>query len=55
MTDHVKTLQADADMAKAFETRTVKVEEELRVVRDLVQVMSDQADAITFEGDVWKD
>lgn len=55
MYDHVKTLTAQASTARAQETRAVKVESDLRSARELVQVMSDQEDAIISKRDTLRD
>lgn len=55
MTDHVKNLQSKAKASNALETRAVKAKEEMKMERELVQVVSDQADAISSERNILKE
>lgn len=54
VTDHVKTLQSRAEASNAMEARVVKAEGDLRMARELVQVVSDQVDAISLERNLMK-
>lgn len=49
VSDHVKSLTIEASATRAQEARVVKAESELKSARELVQVMSDQFDSISFE------
>lgn len=51
MSDKVKALSIDAAATKVQETRAVKAESDLRSANDLIETMTNQADAITTERD----
>lgn len=55
MFDHVKALKAEASTESVHETQAVKAELEVKTAWELVQVMFDQADAITFERNMLQD
>lgn len=51
VSDKVKTLSIDDAATKAQETRVVKAESDLRLANDLIETMTNQADAISIERD----
>lgn len=53
--DHVKTLTTEASAAKGHEARACKAESDLKSAQELIQVMTDQADAITTERNTLRD
>lgn len=55
VTDHVKTLQSRVEASDALEARAVKAEQDLKTARELVQIMSDQAEVITSERNLLKE
>lgn len=55
VSDHVKTLHARAEASNALESIVVKAEQDLKTTRELVQVVSDQVDAISSERNFLKE
>lgn len=55
MSDNTKALSIDAAATKARETRAIKAEADQRSANDLIEVMGNQAHAITAQRDELQD
>lgn len=55
MSDHVKSLSIVAGATRAQESRAVKAKSYLKSTRDMIEVMTSQADAISTERDNLRD